>query len=289
MALNTVGTGTYGTLYRAKWFTSCLQETLKNALVAEKVMNVDRTDAMYIHNPYAGQPTTVVQTPVGTYTPVNFTSTDDTLTIKDEFVVSEHIYDFELITLRGDIIQARLDEFIASVATALDKYALNILCEDGTGTYTTPSGGFTTPANIPVIISNLVSKTMGYADAFRGLYLVIENTDVPGFIQSGMASGFSFSDAWLKNGWLASYGGVDVYVVRTGTFANVTYNHGTMTNSGHRVFGVKGAATFCTPRGVQYEEKAVAGKTGKEVVAYGYCGAKVWANKAALTVDITIA
>jgi hypothetical protein len=48
-------------------------------------------------------------------------------------------------------------------------------------------------------------------------------------------------------------------------------------------------ATYAAPRGVQFEEKGVSGKTGKELVTVGYIGAKVWGAKAALTVKITLA
>jgi len=43
------------------------------------------------------------------------------------------------------------------------------------------------------------------------------------------------------------------------------------------------------PLAVKAEEKSVSGKTGKEVVTFGYIGAKVWATKAALMVKITLA
>jgi hypothetical protein len=55
------------------------------------------------------------------------------------------------------------------------------------------------------------------------------------------------------------------------------------------MFGVKNVATYAAPRGVRVEEKMVTGKTGKEVVVYGYIGAKVWTPKASLIVDITLA
>jgi hypothetical protein len=83
--------------------------------------------------------------------------------------------------------------------------------------------------------------------------------------------------------------GVDIHVVAAGTFANATSGTQSYTNSGHRVFGVKGVATYATPRGLRYEEKAVSGKTGKEIVVYAAIGAKVWVPKAALIVDVTLA
>ncbi len=277
------------TSWRAKWFQTNLNETLKAALVAEKICAVDRTDNYYIWNPYGNAPTTTVQSIIGTYTISTYTSTADTLTVNDEFYCSEHIFDFENVLQHGDIMQSRTDEITASVATAIDMYVLNGLCEEGTATYSTPAGGFTTAANIPIIMSNLLSKVAGYADSYKGLYLVIEAGDVVGFIQSGAASGFSFADSWLKNGFMSNYMGVDLYVVRTDTFNDTARGNRSDLNAGHRVFGVKGIATYCAPRGLRYEEKSVTAKTGKEIVLYGYVGFKAWIPKRALTVDITIA
>lgn len=287
--MNTIGTGTYGSSWRAKYFSSNLQSVLRKALVAEKVCNVDRSNSFYIHNPYSSQPAAAIQAVAGTYSVSAWTVTDDTLTITDEAIYGEHIFDFEKKMSNYDLMANRFDEMAYAVAYGIDNYVVNALCEDGTGTYTTPAGGFTTAANVPVIISNLASKVMGFAEAYNGLFLIIENTDVPGFIQAQLASGFSYSDAALRNGFMISYAGVDVYVVRTGSFVSATIgSRSDFTNSGHRVFGVKNMATYAvgTP---YYEEKGVSGKTGKEV-AYGTTfGFKLWAQKASLIIDITLA
>jgi len=166
------------------------------------------------------------------------------------------------------------------------------LCEGGNGTYSTPSGGFTTAANIPVIMSNLLSKVAGYSEMYKGTYLVIENTDVPGFIQSQAASGFSYADSAMNNGFMTNYMGVEVYVARTGTFSDesTTAASGTKTwtNDGHRVFGVKNVTTYAAPRGIQFMEKEVTLKTGVEVATNAYIGFKVWVPKQDLTVDVTL-
>lgn len=275
--------------WRGKWFQANLQESLKKALVAEKICAVDRSDSFYIWNPYGNVPTTAVQSIVGTYAITNWTSTNDNLTVTDEFIYAEHIFDWEKVMQHGDIYASRIDEMTASIAAAIDKSVVNWLVTDGTGTYTTPSGGFTTAANIPIIMSNLLSKVAGYADTYKGLYLVVESTDVPGFVQSGAASGFSFADSWLKNGFMSNYMGVDIYVIRSGTFVTDTLGSKGVVASGHRLFGVKGTCTYAAPRGIQYEEKDVTAKTGKEIVCFGYLGVIVWAAKAVLTVDITLA
>lgn len=287
--MNTVGTGTYGSSWRQKYFSSNLQSVLRKALVAEKVCNVDRSNSFYIHNPYSNQPTAAVQAVAGTYSVSAWTITDDSLTVTDEAIYGEHIFDFEKRMSNYDLMANRFDEMAYAVAYGIDNYVVNALCEDGTGTYTTPAGGFTTAANVPVIISNLVSKVMGFAETYNGMFLIIENTDVPGFIQAQLASGFSYADAALNNGFLTSYAGVDIYVVRTGSFVSATIGtRSDFTNAGHRVFGVKNMATYAVGTPV-YEEKGVSGKTGKEV-AYGTTfGFKLWTQKASLVVDITLA
>lgn len=287
--MNTTGTGTYGSSWRAKYFSSMLQTVLEKALVAEAVCSVDRGDSFYIHNPYSNQPTAAMQALTGTYSVSAWTITDDTLTVTDEAVYGEHIFDFERVMNNYDLMADRMKQMAYAVAFGIDNFVVNALCEDATGTYTTPAGGFTA-SNTPVIISNLLSKVAGFADAYNGTFLIVENTDIPGIIQASAGSGFTFADNALNNGFLKNFMGVDIYVIRTGGFVSATIgSRSDFTNSGHRVFGVKGVATYASPRGVQYMEKEVSGKTGKEVAVVGYVGFKAWAQKAGLLVDITLA
>lgn len=283
--MNTISTYTY----RQKYFKTTLAEVLKVALVAEKICTVDNSDVKRIENPYGSQPTAAVTAINGTYAVSTYTTTDDTLTVDNEVKISEHIFDFEEVLTSFDMYANRMQEMMYSVAERIDRFVINNLTEDATGTYTTPVGGFTTAANINVIISNLASKVMGYKDAYKGLFLVIENTDVTGFMQAQMTNGFSYADAALNNGFMTTYGGVEIYVARTGTFADETLGTKTYTNLNHRVFGVKNIATYASPRGIRYEEKPVSGKTGMELLVWGYVGFKLWATKTALVVDITLA
>lgn len=287
--MNTISTKTY----RDKYRLANLDTLLRSALVAEKICMVDRSGSKTIQSPYGSQPTTTIQAIAGTYSVASYTTTDDTLTVADEFIVAEHVFDFETTLTMFDLFQSRLNEQQFSVANAVDKWVLNNLCEDGTGAYTTPVGGFQTASNIIPIMSNLLAKVAGFSDAYNGLYLVLEATDIVGFVQSQATNGFSFADSVLKNGYMTSYMGVDIYVVKAGIFVDETTTAvsgtKTWTNLGHRVFGVKNITTYAQPQGVKFEEKMVSGKTGMEVVTYGYIGFKAWAPKITLTVDITLA
>lgn len=285
---NVKGTDTW----REKYFSSRLQKILRNSMVSQAICDVDRSDSYYIKNPYTSQTTVEITGLTGTFTPAAWTTTNDALTVGTEFKAGEHVFDFENVMNNFDMMTDRMDEQAYSIAYGMDKYALNLLCEDGTGTYTTPTGGFTVGSNIPVIMSNLASKVMGYQGVEKGLFLVIENTDVPGFMQAQVAAGFSYADSALNNGFMTSYMGIDIYVVRSGTFETATYvGTGTtnISNAGHRVFGLKGLATLAEPRGVKYEEIPVSGMTGRECRSYGLFGFKLWTQNASLIVDITLA
>lgn len=281
---NTIASKVYRDKYRSKSF----QLALRNALVAEKICEVDRGDAKTIQNPYGSTPTITVQALAGTYSVADYTTNDDTLTVADEFIVAEHIPHFESMLADFDLFAARHDEMNYALAAAIDSFVLNNLCEDGTGTYSTPSGGFTTAANFNTILANIISKLAGYADFYKGIFLVVENTDLTGIIPAQAANGFSFADLAMRNGLVTNQMGVDIYVVRTGTFADATKGTKTYTNSGHRVAGVKGVSTYAQPRGITFEEKGVTGKTGMEVAGVTYCGFKLWTQKASLIIDITI-
>jgi len=289
--MTTTGTNTISTkTYRDKYRLAAFDQLLRNALVAEKIFQVDRTGAKTIQSPYGSQPTVVISGLTGTYDVADYTTTDSTLTVADEFKVAEQVYDFEETLANFSLFSNRTDEQMYAVATAIDKFVLNvILTAATTSTYTTPAGGFTTAANINTILSNLISKVSGYSEMYKGMYLVIENTDVVGFVQASATNGFSFADAALNNGFTGSYMGVDIYVIRTGTFVTATLGTQSVTNSGHRMFGIKNVNTYAAPQGIKFEEKGVSGKTGVELVTYGYVGAKLWASKAALTVNITLA
>lgn len=277
---------TYGN--RDKYFGSQYGIVLRNSLIAEKICMVDNSDTKRIQNPYGNQPTATIQAVAGTYSVSAWTVTDDALTVTDEVIYSEHVFAHEDFFAVFDIAASRIDNMMYAVAYGIDKFVLNNLLEDGTGTYTTPAGGFTTSGNVNTIMANLQSKVVGFETTF-GTSLVIENTDLVGFAIAGATNGFNMADATLKNGFAGQWMGTEIYVVRSGTFVDATIGTTTVTNAGHRLFTVNKAATYASPRGMQYSEKEVSGKTGREIVVFCLVGFKLWAQKASLVVDITLA
>lgn len=278
---------TYGD--RDAYFQSQYDIVLRNALVTEKICTVDTSDQKRIQNPYGSQPTATIQAVAGTYSVTAWTITDDALTVTDEVIYSEHVFAHEEFFAIFDVAQSRIDNMMYAVAFGIDKFVLNNLCEDATGAYTTPAGGFTTAANCIEILANCQSKIAGYEDTYKGTFLVIENTDLVGFVIAGATSGYKMADSVLMNGFMNEWMGTSIFVVRSGTFVSATLGTTTVTNSGHRVFGVNGVATYASPRGMQYDEKGVTGKTGKEIVVFGLVGFKLWAQKTGLVIDITLA
>lgn len=262
-------------------------------MVSEAIFIKDTSDSYYIANPYGNQPTASVATMAGTYAVSTATTTDDTLTVTDQVTYGEHIFQFEELLTRVALWMSRVDELSYAVAQRADAWVLNEVLANATGAYTTPAGGFTTAGNLLTILGNLLSKVAGFSDAYKGTFLVVENTDLAGIIPAMGNSGFSMADSVLKNGFVNSYMGIDIYVVRTGTFIDATTTTAsgtkTWTNNGERMFGVKGVATYAMPGGVSVDEKKVTLKTGRELSVWANIGAKLWTPKASLIVDITLA
>ena len=286
---NTLSTKTL----RDKYRKAQIELALRKSVVAEKVCIVDRSDLKTISSPYLTAIAVTVQAVAGTYSPAAITTTDDTLTVADEFIAATHIFHFEEATSNFDLFFTANKGMTNALVEAVDKWVINNLCEDGTGAYTTPAGGFTTAANVVTILSNIISQTSGYADAINGLYVIVENTDLTGIVQAQVATAFNFADAAANNGLVTNMMGVDIFVVRSGTFVDATTTSvsgsKTWTNSGHRVGGVKNVSTYAAPRWMTFEEKGVTGKTGMEIAGICYAGFKQWTPTAALTIDITLA
>lgn len=286
---NTIGTSTLSEVWRINYVQSKLNLGLRTALVAEKVCAVDRSNSFYVANPYLTAASAAIATIAGTYSVSTATTTDDTLTVTDQVTYAIHLYEFERTLARADLYQSFVEDMGNAVAVIADKFVLNKVLDGATTSYSTPANGFAA-ANIPQIIADLTGKVSGYNDSVgKGFFIVIESTELPGFIQAGMQNGFNFSDMTLNNGWGGSFGGVDVYVVRPSTFVDATIGTLSATNNGHRLFGVKGTAMYAMPGGVHYDEKKVTAKTGVEISCWINVGAKVWTPKAALLVDVTIA
>lgn len=293
--MTTIGTqNTVSFVLRHKYFQQALQVALRNSLISEKICNVDHSELKTIENPYITNQTATIQAVAGTYTTTAMTTTEDSLSVADEVWAATHVFDFESRTANFNLVANFLDDLIYSVAFKTDQFVLNKVLDMATGTYSTPAGGFTTAANVAVICANLLSKIGGYQSGVASSpFLVVENTDLVGILQTQVASGFSYADSALKNGLVVEYMGIKIYVIRTGTFVTGTLGTLTAANSGHRLFGISNLATFASPRNIQYKEVDVpagtgTGRLGKECVAWALVGAKIWAPHTGLFVDITL-
>src|SRR3990167_1552148 len=291
--MNTIGTSTLSEVWRIKYMKSTLEVNLRKAMVSRAIFNVDESGAFYFANPYGNQPTASVAAVAGTYAVSAVTTTDDTLTVTEQVTYGEHIYQFEQLLARVDLWMSRVDDVSYTVAQRADQWVLNEVLANAGSTYTTPAGGFTTSANLLIILGNLLSKVAGFSEGYKGTFLVVENTDLAGIIPAMGSNGFSTADSVLKNGFMGSYMGIDIYVVRTGTFIDATTTTAsgtkTWTNSGLRMFGVKNVATYACPGGINVDEKKVTLKTGRELSVWMNIGAKLWAPKTTLICEVVLA
>lgn len=285
MSTNTLSDYTY----RRKYAQSMLAKQLRTSTVAFDILKVDSSNSKLINSPFLVGSTPSMGALSGTYSVGSFTSTDDQLTVNKEIVNSTHIHDFEERLSEFNLMADVIENLTRDNKVLVDKWALNSLCGAAGSTYSTAAGGFTTGALTLKIFTDLVASVSGYEQAVDGkLFIVLENTEMGGVLNAGATNGFTVADKVLYTGRVKNFLGVDIYPVRAGTFVSATVGGDVFTNAAKRVFGVKGMATIAMPRDVMYEEKGVSGKTGKEVVVYGYTGFKLWTPTAALVTRITV-
>ena len=277
---NTISTFTN----RQRVLNATMQDYLRSATVADAICNVDTSGDKVIQNPYGSDPSVTEQAIAGTYSVADFTTTDESLTVDREIIVSEHIKDHENVFARFDLFMERTRLMREKAKDKLDSSVLRALVTAAAANSKTITVGATganfTSTAMATFLRGLNTKWAGYSDAMNGIYVVLENTDLDALQQLQQGSGFSLADAALRNGWITNYMGVDIFVVRSGQFASNT-----------RLAGVKKTATYAMPVAWRYDEKKVSGKTGLEVEMHGYYGTKVWELKKDLTykVDCTAA
>lgn len=272
MSANTISSRTYRDLLR----NSTLQAILHSATVTEAIADVDRSGKKVIQNPYPSTPTVTIQALAGTYSVNSFTTTDDSLTVTQEIVLAEQIYDFEESLSIPNLFQNRTENMAWKIKDKLDTQVLSdILATSGINTLAV-TGGFAT-FGVLKALGQLQGLVAGYSTSQNDVFMVIENTDIAAFIAAQVSSGFQMADMALKNGFMGNYLGVDIYVVRSG-----------QSPANHRLGGIKRKFTVALPVEWKSFEKEVSGKTGREVGLYGYYGSKVWHNNLNLVVDVQI-
>lgn len=253
-----------------------MQEYLESMTVARAISDFV-VGKKFIHNPFPVPGSVTVNSPMlGTYTPVVFNSTDDTLEVNREAIYNNHFFDFETRFADYNIAMESLKLASAKLAEDMDRELFAIL-EAGAGETVEVPGGFT-KANTFDAVAEAVGRLSGYANAMNGMYIVIDNTQVPAFVSAGATAGFSYADAVLNNGLRGNLMGFDIYVVRSGQLPADT-----------ALAGIKKASTTGIGGAIHIEEKQVSGKTGIEFVAVNYSRSALWNNNQPLVVKFDLA
>jgi hypothetical protein len=253
-----------------------MQEYLESMTVAREISDFKVGDK-FIHNPFPTPGAVTVNSPMtGTYTPATLTTTDDTLEVNREAIYSTHLFDFETKFADYDLAMEVLKLASAKLVEDMDKELFAILSAGAANTVTV-SGGFTA-TNVISSVAEAIGHVSGFANVMNGLYIVIDNTQMPAFVTMGATNGFSFADAVLSNGLSGQVMGADLYIVRAGQLP---------TDVG--ILGVKKASTTGTIGSIVIEEKMVSGKTGTEFVAINYSRSALWNNNKDLVVKFDLA
>lgn len=286
---NTINTSTRSDVLGIGYVKNTLDLGLRSMSVAEKIFTTDRSGVRYKANPYLTAATATVAAQAGTYSVSTATTNDEACTVTDQVTYAVHDFEFEETQSRIDLGQSYYLDMAAAVTVKYDQFVLNKILDGATSSITAAAGGFTTAANINTLFATINSKLDGYSDAYRGKFVVLENTDMVGLYVAGATNGFNFADAVLRNGEVGDWMGVKIFVVRTGVFTTGAIGTLTATNLNHRLAGVMNVPAYILqPGGMQYQELKVTGKTGMEMAVWCNVGAQVWTQKAALLIDIDV-
>lgn len=286
---NTIGTSTRSDVLGIGYVKNTLDLGLRSMTVSEKLFPPDRSGVRYKANPYLTAATAAIAAQAGTYSVSAATTTDEACTVTDQVTYAVHDFEFEETQSRINLGQSYYLDMAAAVAVKVDQFVLNKILDGAGESYSAPTGGFTTPANINTIFANINAKLDAYSDTWRGKFIVLENTDMVGLYVAGATNGFNFADSVLRNGEIGEWMGIKIYVVRSGVFTTATIGTLTATNLNKRLAGVSGISAYqLQPGGMHYDEKKVTAKTGMELATWVNVGAQVWTQKANLLISVDV-
>jgi hypothetical protein len=283
---NTVADGTT----KQHWMAN-FQPTLESALVSFKICKTHTGPDRIIHNPYQSEPTGQDGAASVDYSGNidDFTLTDDTLTVNRRAYQAEHVDNIEQLQVRYDLAKARAERHAYVVRKKIDAYVLQNAATTS-GTLQVDDGEIGGTDGNPITLSSTnvddmlraVMETLYTNDARmeNGVYIVLAPDHITKLTQFQQANGFSLADAALKNGYIDSYMGVDIYL------SNQLYNDGTQD---HAIAGVYDSISLALPDdGGDFEKKAVSGKFGRELVTSKIYNTKIWNNMLKEVVDIFV-
>lgn len=271
--------------------------SLEKDIISPYIFKMDTTNSRTIENPFIASTTTVGGSITNTYTAGTPSTTDDTLTVSKQFHNVQNVADFSQKVGQFDVMAGVIDEITARLAESVDQWALNRALADvhaSAASFATASGGIT-KTNALDILATVQGRVSGFKNLpGKNAYIVIENTELPAFLQNSAASGFAFGDKVLFNGIVKNAMGVDIFVARTGTFVSATVAGDAFTNVSRRLFGVKNMITMAKPSASRegavstYFEKEIDSFIGTQVGVVCYTGVKAWVPMLSLSGSLTL-
>ena len=271
---------------RREYLMSKLNVNLKTKTVANDIFRIENTDSKTVLCPYITVTDAQAGAITGTYVLGDATTVDETLTVDRQIITAIHLLDHETRFAEFSLGKQAMDEFASKSTILLDQWSLNMAVKNAGQTSAIKTFAKTTAVDDILELKNLVA---GYEESFDGnFYLVVENTESAGIEKAGAVAGFVYQDRILNGQRVKTLVGVDIHVVRAGTFVDATIATDAFTNLNNRLFGVRKTATLALNNGVSYEELSVSLKTGKEMRSVMYAGFKNWTPRATLTVNVPL-
>lgn len=203
------------------------QRKLMRSLVSNGITEMKVTTDKVLHNPYTSQAsrTDGSATTGQAYTASDYTISDDTLTIDRRAISAERVDPMDQMQSGNEIMSDRYETQAYNIQNAIDQYILSIpVSFSGVTDLDDSNLGSGSAGNPFDMTSSNVNAVAGYtteqllfqnAEMGKGAFIVLSPTGVNNVAAYQQASGFSYADAALNNGFvkgIAPIGGLDVLV-----------------------------------------------------------------------------
>jgi len=271
-----------------------LQPYLQKSLVGKSIAdtrikeNLDKGDT--VHYPYFSSPSAVSYTPGSDITIQEFSSTDETLTVDQKYVVPAYVDDVNALQMNYSYRSELQERAAYKLRDEIDQDVLGEVTnagqtmDDGDLGGTSGSAITATTANIVQVFTTARKKLRDKNVPEAGDFAAVVSTATAEIIERTAADkGFQVADSTLKNGYGGNFLGFKVYI--SNNLDSTAYNG---TSVERHIFAKKGAISLAVQQAPMAQMKEVSNRLGANILVHAVWGVKTFTKRADWMVDAPI-
>ncbi|HKL12884.1 MAG TPA: phage capsid protein [Halanaerobiales bacterium] len=243
-----------------------------------------------VHYPYFSSPSAVSYTPGSDITIQEFSSTDETLTVDQKYVVPAYVDDVNALQMNYSYRSELQERAAYKLRDEIDQDVLGEVTnagqtmDDGDLGGTSGSAITATTANIVQVFTTARKKLRDKNVPEAGDFAAVVSTATAEIIERTAADkGFQVADSTLKNGYGGNFLGFKVYI--SNNLDSTAYNG---TSVERHIFAKKGAISLAVQQAPMAQMKEVSNRLGANILVHAVWGVKTFTKRADWMVDAPI-